>query len=150
MKIKLFIGICCGMLFSEILHGQVHWNFHSQKVSDDLFEIHLTATIDDGWHIYSQTQPPDAIAEPLQIQFQPNSAILLKGSVKEIGQRETKENREIGIKSYLYKSTVDFVQIIKLKSKSQTVLKGNIEFMACTSNQCLPPSSQPFLIQLQF
>ena len=67
----------------------VKWNFSSKKkISDKVYEIHLTATLDNGWHIYSQTQPKDAISQPTKIAFTSNPLTNLEGSVKEVGKME--------------------------------------------------------------
>ena len=42
----------------------VTWTFTSKKLTDNSYEIRMTATIEKGWHLYSQAQPQDAIADP--------------------------------------------------------------------------------------
>lgn len=42
----------------------VQWTYTAKKIADKTYEIHLTATIQNTWHLYSQTQPADAIIEP--------------------------------------------------------------------------------------
>jgi thiol:disulfide interchange protein DsbD len=39
-----------------------------------------------------------------------------------------------------YERTVDFVQIVKLKSDVKTSLAGKVEFMVCNDQECLPPA----------
>ena len=50
------------------------------------YEIHMTATIQTGWHLYSQTQPEDAIAIPTGIKFTSNPLVTAEGPVKEVGK----------------------------------------------------------------
>ena len=62
---KLFSLI--GLFFMvHFLNAQspVSWTFSSKKIADKTFELHLTADIQSGWHLYSQEQPEDAIAIP--------------------------------------------------------------------------------------
>ena len=39
-----------------------------------------------------------------------------------------------------YEKTVDFVQVVKLKTNVKTSLAGKVEFMVCNDQQCLPPA----------
>ncbi len=48
-----------------------------------------------------------------------------------------------------YEETVNFVQIVTLKSKVKTNIKGSIEFMACNNEQCMPPKKESFSIVLE-
>jgi len=54
---KLFVFIVMS-LAGYLLHAQnpVSWSFSSKKLSDKAFEVHLTANIQLGWHLYSQDQ----------------------------------------------------------------------------------------------
>lgn len=132
-----------------IAQNPVHWKYSSEKLADRTFQVHLTATIDDGWHVFSQVQPPDAVAAPSQIKFTHNPLIQLQGKIKEVGKREVYENREIGISAYQYAATLDFVQIVQLKTNAKIYIQGTIVFMACTNESCLPPMTVPFTLQLQ-
>jgi len=45
----------------------VSWTFTSKKIADKAYELRLAATLDEGWHLYSQAQPADAVAEPTKL-----------------------------------------------------------------------------------
>jgi thiol:disulfide interchange protein DsbD len=66
----------------------VGWTFSAKKISDKTYELHITATMQSGWHLYSQTQPEDAIAEPTKITFNKNPLLTLDGKIKEEGKME--------------------------------------------------------------
>src|SRR5215218_2069030 len=63
----------------------VSWTFSSKKISDKDYELQLVATIQQGWHLYSQTQPEDAIAQPTSFNFNKNPLVTIDGKVKEMG-----------------------------------------------------------------
>ncbi|SEW43095.1 protein-disulfide reductase DsbD family protein [Chitinophaga arvensicola] len=136
------------LLLPEKLTGQIKWTFSSEKKTDSLFEIHLTADIEKGWHLYSQWQPPEAIAEPAAIIFEKSPSVQLHGHTREMGIRETYENRELGIKSFQYSSRVDFVQLISVGRHQKTTVNGVISFMLCDDKECLPTIMQKFSLQL--
>ncbi|MGZ8553853.1 MAG: protein-disulfide reductase DsbD domain-containing protein, partial [Chitinophagaceae bacterium] len=66
MRTKIFLAFLL-IGIADIANAQlnpVSWSFSAKKVADKTYEIHLTATMQSGWHLYSQTQPDDAIAIP--------------------------------------------------------------------------------------
>jgi thiol:disulfide interchange protein DsbD len=46
------------------------------------------AFVQSGWHLYSQSQPEDAVAEPTKITFNKNALLKLDGNLKEEGKLE--------------------------------------------------------------
>ena len=79
-----------GLLASAGMHAQdpIHWSWKAEKISDKEYEVKFTATIDEGWHLYSQNQPEDAIAIPTEILFNKNPMVELKDNIKEAGELE--------------------------------------------------------------
>jgi len=47
----------------------VSWSFTSKKLAENTYEIQMVATIQQGWHLYAQEQPKDAIAIPTSFAF---------------------------------------------------------------------------------
>lgn len=127
----------------------VKWSYSATKIGTGLFEVHLTATIDAGWHIYAQQQPEDAIAVPTSVKFTKNPVVVFEGAVKEIGRKQHFKDSELGIEAYQFSEKIDFVQQVKLKVKGKTSIRGSISFQACTDEKCLPPASTDFSIHLE-
>lgn len=127
----------------------VTWSFSAVKVSDKTYEIHMKATIQSGWHLYSQSQPADAIAIPTAFTFNPNPLLSRDGKVKEVGKMEVMNDKELGISANQYSLTVDFVQKVKLKSNAKTSLTGNVEYQTCDDKKCLPPKKVNFSIAIK-
>jgi len=42
------------MAFAQKELNPVTWSFTSKKISDNVYEIQMTATIESGWHLYSR------------------------------------------------------------------------------------------------
>ena len=108
----------------------------------------MTATIQNGWHLYAQKQPDDAIAQPTTFQFNKSPLLNLEGSVKEIGKLEKFKDKELDVSANQYSKKVDFVQVVKLKGKAKTAVTGKLEFQTCNDEKCLPPKTVPFSIAL--
>jgi thiol:disulfide interchange protein DsbD len=126
----------------------VSWSFASKKIGDNVYEVQLVATIQQGWHLYSQEQPTDAIAQPTSFNFNKNPLINFEGKVKEIGKLEKYKDKELDISANQYSHKVTFVQKVKVKGKVKTNVSGKLEFQTCDDKKCLPPKIVNFSIAL--
>ena len=126
----------------------VIWTFTSKKLADNSYEIHMTATIEKGWHLYSQTQPDDAVAGPTVFTITSNPLIELVGKIKEDGKLEKFHDKELEISANQYSKTVNFVQTIKIKGKAKTSFSGSVEYQTCDDKKCLPPKTVNFKVAL--
>lgn len=127
----------------------VSWNFSSKKISDNVYEIQMTATIQQGWHLYSQTQPKDAIAQPTSFAFNKNPLIEIDGKVKEVGNLEKFKDKELDISANQYSNKVVFTQKVKLKGKAKTNVTGKLTYQTCDDVKCLPPKTLNLSIALK-
>ena len=126
----------------------VTWTFTSKKLADNSYEIHMTAMIERGWHLYSQVQPDDAVAGPTTFTITNNPLIELSGKIKEVGKMQKFHDKELEISANQYSEKVDFVQVIKLKGKAKTSFSGSVEFQTCDDKKCLPPKTINFKVAL--
>jgi DsbC/DsbD-like thiol-disulfide interchange protein len=126
----------------------VSWSFSSKKISDKEYEVQLTATMQNGWHVYSQQQPADAIAIPTSFNFNKNPLVEIDGKVKEVGKLEKFRDPQLDVTAFQYSNKVVFVQKVKLKGKVKTNVTGKLEYQACTDEKCLPPKTVDFSIPL--
>jgi thiol:disulfide interchange protein DsbD len=149
MKKWLFIIVL--VFGSFLLHAQspVSWSFNSKKISEKTYEVHLTANIQSGWHLYSQDQPSDAVALPTSVTINNNPLLKIYGKVKEVGSMEKFQDKTLGISAHQYSNKVDFVQVIKVKSNAKTNVSGSVEFQTCDDKKCLPPKTVNFDIALK-
>lgn len=126
----------------------VSWAFSSKKLNDKTYEVHITATIQSGWHLYSQSQPDDAIAEPTLFAFNKNPLLTLDGKVKEEGKLEKFHDAKLEVSANQYSKTVKFVQVVKLRAKAKTNVSGSVRFQTCNDEKCLPPKTVTFNVAL--
>jgi len=140
------------VLVSNLLNAQlnpVSWSFVSKKISEKTYELHLTATMQPGWHLYSQVQPEDAVAIPTGFKLNNNPLITLDGKIKEIGKMEKFHDAKLDISANQYAEKVDFVQVVKLKSNVKTNITGSVEYQTCDDKKCLPPKTVTFSIPVK-
>lgn len=148
---KRLIGLLLLLLLSCAgMHAQnpVNWSFSAQKTGAGLYEIRLTATVEEPWHIYSQTSPAGG-ALPTSFTFSKNPLLILQGKVKEKGKLISRYEKAFGMELKYFEGGVTFVQTVKLKTKAKTAITGSLEYMVCNDEQCLPPKIMSFTIPVQ-
>ncbi len=149
---KIFFGVVMIMAAvgakSQMLNP-VQWAFTSKKIADKTYEVHLTAIIQNSWHLYSQIQPADAINIPTEILFQKNPLVTLVGKTKESGKLLLFKDERLKISANQYAEKVEFVQKIKLKANVKTNIVGSVEYQTCDDKKCLPPKKLDFTVALK-
>lgn len=121
------------------IFNPVKWETSTEKISSTEYDLVITATIDDGWHLYSQNVPEDGPI-PTTINFEEDkSAYELVGKVTEgEGHEEFDIVFEMNIK--YFEDQVIFKQRIKLLTENKITINGVLEFMVCDDKSCLPPT----------
>jgi thiol:disulfide interchange protein DsbD len=102
-----------------------------------------------GWHLYSQNQPADAVAQPTSFNFTGNPLVVLDGKVKEVGKLQKFRDEKLDVSANQYSGKVDFVQLVKVRGAAKTNVTGKLEFQTCDDKKCLPPKTVPFSIALK-
>lgn len=139
-KILLFsLAVITGTLAMAQSSKQVSWVYSAKKIADKTYEIHMTATINGDYHLYAQDAGGDGPI-PTAFTFTKSPLFALDGAVKEKGQVVKKFESAWNHDVRYYEKTVDFVQIVKLRSNVKTALAGKVEFMVCNDHECLPPA----------
>jgi thiol:disulfide interchange protein DsbD len=148
---KLFAFSLCLAWFTWAgaqVKDPVQWVFSVKKLDAARYEVHLSASIAPGWHLYSQTTP-DGGPVATSFQFVKNPLLTLQGPTKEVGKLEQHHEDLFGVEVKQYSQKVDFVQVIQLKGKAHTALSGRVDYMVCNDQECLPPTAKKFSIALK-
>ncbi|WP_422089367.1 protein-disulfide reductase DsbD domain-containing protein [Tenacibaculum ovolyticum] len=129
------------LVASLITYGQIHnpvkWTTSVKKISDKESELIATATLDGDWHMYSQEIPKGGPV-PTLFSFTGDKRYLKKGNTKEEeGHVVDDEIFEMRIKYFDHKAI--FKQRIRLKTNEKFTIKGTVEYMVCSGENCLPP-----------
>ncbi len=149
---KQLIFLVLGSFFYSSIHAQVkkpvNWEYSIIKLSSDTYEVKITAFLDAGWHIYSQSTPKGG-PTPTKFIFTKNPLLNIQGAVTEIGKKETIYEELFGVDVIQFSNSVVFTQKVQVRGKVNTALMGNVEFMACNDSECLPTTKQQFNIPLK-
>jgi DsbC/DsbD-like thiol-disulfide interchange protein len=132
-------------VFAQI-EKPVKWSYAAKRISSTEAVVFLRATIDPGWHIYSQNVK-DGGPIKTSFTFTPSKAYALVGKTAE-PTPITKFEDAFKMNVSYFEKTVTFQQKIKLKSANATSVKGQLEYMTCNDKKCLPPEDVDFDIAL--
>ncbi|MEB0264140.1 protein-disulfide reductase DsbD domain-containing protein [Mucilaginibacter sp. 10I4] len=128
------------------VESHVRWSYAAKKTSATEAVVLIKATIDHGWHIYSQTVKEGGPVKT-SFTFAPSKEYSIVGTPSEpkpITRFEKVFNMNVGY----FENSVVFQQKIKLKSVKASAVKGKLEFMTCNDSKCLPPDEVEFSIPL--
>ena len=148
-KAFVLISLLATGLLAQAQLNPVTWTFTTKKIADKTYEVHMKATIQNGWHLYSQNQPEDAIAIPTSFKFNSNPLLKLDGKVKEVGKVEKFHDPKLALSANQFSNTLTFVQLVKLKANAKTNITGSVEFQTCDDKKCLPPKTVNFSAAIQ-
>jgi thiol:disulfide interchange protein DsbD len=146
---KSFFGLVA-VLFTFSSFGQilnpVKWSWKAVPAGKDEYKLQFIATIDKGYHTYSQFQGNDG-AVPTSFTYEPNKNVTLVGKSTETCAKTHEGIDDVfGVFQKSFEEKVVFEQLVKISEP--TTLKGSFEFMVCDNKTCLPPTSKAFSFDL--
>lgn len=135
--ILFFALLAIGIVQAQILQP-VKWTTSVEKVSDTEYKLISKATIEKGWHLYSQNVPDDGPI-PTSFTYDDSNGTLkfIGNTTEEVGHSIDDPIFQMRIK-YFEKSAI-FQQLVEASDNKATV-NGTVEFMVCDDSRCLPPT----------
>jgi thiol:disulfide interchange protein DsbD len=147
----LLVLLLSGLLAQAQILQPVKWKFEVEKTGPDEALLKATATIDKGWHLYSQYM------KFTEDQFGPEITVFtfnLPKGVEKVGKTEEKGKltEEItplfdNLLVRFFSDKVTFSQKVKMRVADAKV-SGNVYYMVCDDKQCLPPEEKEFTFML--
>ena len=147
---KAFKVVLLLLLTAFSVQGQisdpVKWSASSSKIGDKEYEITVTATIEEHWHIYSQFLEGDDGPIASEIDFKATGLELLGKTTepKEI----TGFDKTFEMNITYHEGKVDFKQRVKVGDNFKDPVSITAFSMACNDERCLPPEEKELFINL--
>ncbi|MDR1878747.1 MAG: thioredoxin family protein [Bacteroidales bacterium] len=126
--------ILCGYSLKAQIVEPVKWSYTSQYQKDNIVLLKITATVDKGWHLYSQYNTL-GITQATVFTFEPSEKYKTVGKPAE--PKYTEFTDEFGTDRYFEGSTVVFTQKTEVFSDKDFVIKGTVEAQACIEGKCI-------------
>lgn len=125
----------------------VSWSFKSTQVGQGEYELKISASIDDPWHMYAIEQEK-AGPIPTTINFEVSDNYQLVGEIVELKKPKIKYDEGFQFNVGAYYDRAEFMQKVRLLKAGEVIVKGNIEYQCCDDETCLPPFLKEFTFRL--
>ena len=131
-----------GYALQAQIKDPVKFKTELNTLSDTEAEIVFTATIDNGWHVYS-TELGDGGPISATFNVDKKSGLELAGKLKPVGKEVATFDKLFEMKVRYFENTAKFIQKVKLTGGAYEI-EGYLEYGACDDESCLPPTEVPF------
>lgn len=125
------------------IHQPVKWKIKLEDSKTAEKEIVFTATIEKGWHLYDMNLPEGG---PVSTSF---TFETLQGA-ELIGQPVSNikptvvYDEQFAMDLRWFPGAVTFTQKVKILNPKKFKIEGEVEFMVCNDETCLPPDRESF------
>ncbi|NEN23077.1 thiol:disulfide interchange protein [Cryomorpha ignava] len=148
LKFKAFFAITFAFIFVQTsvlaqVYDPVKWKFDVKEISDTEAEIIFSATIEDGWHIYANELESDMGPLPTEFLFNESADYKTVGKIKQ-GKFKTEYDKNFQMDLDYFEGRPVFKQRIKRISNIDFKVTGELSYMVCDDEKCLPPEYIPF------
>lgn len=148
---NLIFTFCSLLVFSITVKAQVvepvTWKTSVEKISDTEYDLISTATIDSGWHLYSQNVPENGPI-PTTFLYKANADYELIGKTSE-EEGHTVDDPVFQMRIKFFGDKAEFRQRIKILNQELSLVEGEVEFMVCDDEKCLPPDYIDLIFNLK-
>ncbi len=121
----------------------ITWDNSFEMVSDTEAVASFTATIDNGWHLYS-TQLPDGGPSPTVVVWDKISGLEPTGDLTPDHAPIEKVDEMFELTLSWWEQKVTLTQHFKVTDPSTVLLEGYVEYSSCNDETCIPPTKEPF------
>jgi thiol:disulfide interchange protein len=143
-----FLTLSCFMQAQEFINP-VQWSV-SVVPTENGHDLIMSAKIDQGWHLYSQTQFGDEFEGPIRTEFYYNasdSTYVLQGPTQE-PEVTPVYDPVFELDVIYFEEEVSFVQPIKIINAQGNTLTAEVYYSVCDAEKCLPPDTKTFTLNL--
>ncbi len=140
---KTALAFLAALLFSVALPAQApeataSWKVTANAVSDNEYELLFTASIVDGWHIYTTAHQ----FNPTEVVFDSPAGYEPQGSLEQVTEPVMFEGQEVFFGSAQFRWRV-------LLTQPEATVKGEITWSGCNDQFCAAPESKEFSVTLE-
>ena len=143
--VLIFALILSANVFAQI-HDPVKWTTSVEKISDTEYKLISKATIEAGWHLYSQDVPDGGPIPTTFTYDDENGAFKIVGNTSE-EEGHTIDDPVFDMKIKFFENSATFIQKVEILGDKTTV-SAFVEFMVCDDEKCLPPNEIDLVFNL--
>lgn len=142
-KIVFLLTLIFAAVFTQAqMINPTTWTFDSKQNGKEV-ELTFKANIEKGWHLYDTNLPEGG---PIATAFIYVDSTLFEfdGEIQKNPEAEKHFDETFQMNVGYFSNQAILTQKIKLKSDSETIIKGYVLFMSCSDETCTPPEEVEF------
>jgi thiol:disulfide interchange protein DsbD len=139
--LMIFLVLAVQAQLMDPVHFTSRWNMTGETAG----EIVFSATIDDGWHVYSTDLGSDG-PTPAAFHVVKMEGAETVGTLMPRGHVIKQYDRMFGMELRFFEKKATFVQRVRV-TKPKFFIEGYLEYGACNDEMCLPPTQVEFRYQ---
>lgn len=144
---KRLIGIMLLAFIALSVQAQilnpVTWKIKLDDTGKPEKNLVFTATLEKGWHVYDMNLPEGGPVST-SFTFETIKGAELIGKPEASSKPATVHDESFGMDLRWYAGSVTFTQKIKVTDPKKFSIAGEVEYMVCNDETCLPPDRQEF------
>lgn len=144
---KSILILIVGMLVSFSIQAQmpnpIRWTVNVKTLSADEGEMIISASIDEGWHLYG-FKLPESGPKPTKIDFSKSQGIRFTGEITASKAPVSKHDNIFDMDLSYWSGRVVFKRRFRIEDAEKATVGGSIQYMGCNDETCLPPRTQTF------
>lgn len=145
-KLISILSLVCSFMLQGQIHDPIKWTTEVEKISDKEFHLSTIASIDSGWHLYSQNVPENGPVPTSFIYDNSSRNFKLVGDTTE-EKGHIIDDPVFGMRIKYFEKRTVFTQKIEIIGNVKSI-NANVEFMVCDDSKCLPPTEIDLVFDL--
>lgn len=140
---SIFLLVFVTLAVQAQIHQPVKWKIKLEDSKTAEKDIVFTATSEKGWHLYDMDLPEGGPVST-SFTFETLKGAELIGKLVSSVKPTVVYDELFSMDLRWYPGTVSFTQKVKITDPKKFKIDGEVEFMACNDETCLPPDRVSF------
>ncbi|MCD7969579.1 MAG: thioredoxin family protein [Alistipes sp.] len=132
--------------FAALAQETVKWSTSVEYGTDGTAKVLFTADIAPGWHMYD-TRPYEMGPNHTEFEYTGTQGLEIDGKVREVTKSVRKYDEIFDMEIGYFEGRAVFEQRVRLTADN-AVLRGEVSWMVCNDDTCLPPDDHEFEVLL--
>jgi thiol:disulfide interchange protein DsbD len=121
----------------------VSWNITLRRGAAEVDTLMFTAVCEAGWHVYD-TDLPEGGPVSTSVSFERLEGVKVSGELRADRQAEKVYDEALGMELRWFEEGVSFLLPLEVGDREGFRVSGELEYMACDAERCLPPERVAF------
>ena len=143
----LVMAACLQAPLSAQIHDPVEWDFSMYDNGDGTVDLDFHASVEEGWHVYSQLLDPFDGPIPTSFTIE-TEGVTTADSVAAECEPHLEYDPNFMMDLLYFEKDVHWVHTLSFPGAIPSTVKGYVTFMVCDESKCLPPEDVDFELAL--